>query len=86
MVSLSTWSPRSQCGQGGDSGETAEDPRAAQEAKVASEMLFASPSAKRAGEVEDGGHVEVILKGSWAKGFALRAMGSIPSRYTTALF
>jgi hypothetical protein len=40
----------------------AEDPRAAQEAKLASEMLFASTPVRLAGETKNHTRVEVILK------------------------
>jgi len=40
----------------------AEDPQTAQEAKLASDMLFASTPVRLAGEIKDRGRVEVILK------------------------
>jgi len=46
----------------------AEDPRAAQEAKLASEMLFASTPVRLAGEVKNHARVEVILKDIYREG------------------
>jgi hypothetical protein len=45
----------------------AEDPRAAQEAMLASEMLFASTPVRLAGEVKNRDRVEVILKDIYRK-------------------
>jgi hypothetical protein len=45
----------------------AEDPRAAQEAKLASEMLFASTPVRLAGETKNHTRVEVILKDIYRK-------------------
>jgi hypothetical protein len=45
----------------------AEDPRAAQEAKLASEMLFASTPVRLAGEPKNRARVEVILKDIYRK-------------------
>ena len=45
----------------------AEDPRAAQEAKLASEMLFASTPVRLAGETKNHARVEVILKDIYRK-------------------
>ena len=44
-----------------------EDPRAAQEAKLASEMLFASTPVRLAGEAKNRARVEVMLKGIYRK-------------------
>jgi hypothetical protein len=45
----------------------AEDPRVAQEAKLASEMLFASTPVRLAGETKNHARVEVILKDLYRK-------------------
>ena len=46
----------------------AQDPRAAQEAKVASEMLFASTPVRLTGEMKEHSRVEVILKDIYRQG------------------
>ena len=54
-----------------------EDPRAAREAKLASEMLFASTPVRLAGEVKNHARVEVILKDIYRDGDRLYVRYSI---------
>src|SRR5260370_28990521 len=58
----------------------AEDPRAVQEAKLASEMLFASTPVRLAGEVKNHDRVEVILKDIYREGDRLYVRYAIQNR------
>ena len=58
----------------------AEDPRAVQEAKLASEMLFASTPVRLAGDVKNHDRVEVILKDIYREGDRLYVRYAIQNR------
>jgi hypothetical protein len=58
----------------------AEDPRAVQEAKLASEMLFASTPVRLAGDVKNHDRVEVILKDIYRDGDRLYIRYAIQNR------
>jgi hypothetical protein len=57
-----------------------EDPRAAQEARLASEMLFASTPVRLAGEMKNHDRVEVILKDIYREGDRLYVRYAIQNR------
>jgi hypothetical protein len=56
-----------------------EDPRAVQEAKLASEMLFASTPVRLAGDVKNHDRVEVILKDIYREGDRLYVRYALPA-------
>src|ERR1035441_7524700 len=58
----------------------AEDPRAVQEAKLATEMLFASTPIRLAGEMKNHDRVEVILKDIYREGDRLYVRYAIQNR------
>src|SRR5260370_18875331 len=58
----------------------AEDPRAVQEARLASEMLFASTPVRLAGEMKNHDRVEVILKDIYREGDRLYVRYAIQNR------
>ena len=58
----------------------AEDPRAVQEAKLASEMLFASTPVRLAGETKNHDRVEVILKDIYRQGDRIYVRYAIQNR------
>jgi hypothetical protein len=58
----------------------AEDPRAVQQAKLASEMLFASTPVRLAGEMKNHDRVEIILKDIYREGDRLYVRYAIQNR------